>query len=235
MKEYSLSVRDLTVGYGEAHIVKGVTLSVEAQSITTILGKNGAGKSTILKALFGLLPNCNGSVCLDMEDISRLGPRKLLRMGMAYLPQSCSIFPNLSVAENLNIWRRNLGIDVTEERARDVLEKFPVLLERKRQLAGTLSGGEQQILGIAGVLMIAPRLLLLDEPTRGLAPRMRQTILGQIRRVNHEEHVTVLMVEQNVRDIVDMSKHIYVISEGIVSFSGAPTELIAANSSEFIL
>src|SRR6266850_5540146 len=199
MAEALLDLQNLDVHYGAIHALRGVSFRVSQGEIVTLIGANGAGKTTTLRAVSGMLRPSGGQIQYEGVPISGLKPYRLVARGLCHAPEGRGIFPNLTVTENLELGaflRRDVpGIAQDMERG---FKLFPVLKERARQMAGTLSGGEQQMLAIARALMARPRLLLLDEPSLGLAPRVVQEILGVIRRIN-AEGVSVLLVEQNAR------------------------------------
>lgn len=223
-----LDVRDLVTGYGKKQVLNGVSLCVGASEIVALIGHNGAGKSTALKTIFGLLPVWNGRVSLDGEPLNSHTPRQMLRSGVAYVPQGNRVFTGLTVRENLEIARIILPnkTSLTEglERA---LAAFPQLRERLRQRAGTLSGGEKQILALANALVFSPRLLLLDEPSLGLAPPLVSAALARIQRISQECGAAVLIVEQKVREVLRIAHRVYFLRNGVVSYSGPVTELRA--------
>ncbi len=219
-------VDDVHTYYGKSHILHGISLSVGAGEVVGLLGRNGVGKSTTLKTIMGLVQPTRGSVVYDGAAITGLPPHKLARMGIGYVPEDRRIFRLLTVMENL---RTGLDRDgVTEERRRALLDKvftyFPVLAERRGQAGGTLSGGEQQMLAIARAMMLEPRIILLDEPTEGLMPRM----VSQIRRiieVLHSEGISILLVEQNVPLTLEASQRVYIMEKGSVRHHCAASEI----------
>ncbi|MCC7425755.1 MAG: ABC transporter ATP-binding protein [Alphaproteobacteria bacterium] len=197
-----LSVRDVSAGYGGRMIVEGVSLDVPAGQIVAVIGHNGAGKSTLLKAVFNLLPGRRGRVRLGDTVLDGLAPQRLLAAGLAYVPQERSTFPKLTIAENLRMGAYLLDdAALIAERTERVLALFPALRARLGQLAGTLSGGEQRMLEIARTLLVAPRAVMLDEPSIGLAPKMVDTVFDTARRLAGQG-VAVLVVEQNVRKVL---------------------------------
>jgi len=212
-----LILDEITAGYGRKPILKGVSLRVEPGEIVALIGHNGAGKSTVLKSVFGLLPPTGGRMTLWGSELRSPTPAELLRRGVAYVPQGNRIFPDLTVRENLEIG--------SVEEVERILALFPRLGERLRQPAGSLSGGEKQMLALATALLRSPRLLLLDEPSMGLAPPMVTLALGQIRRVAVDLKVSVLIVEQKVREVIAISDRIYVLRHGAVAFTGAAESL----------
>jgi branched-chain amino acid transport system ATP-binding protein len=216
-----LEVRDLHAGYGKLEILKGVSLRVEAQQVVSIIGPNGAGKSTVFKTVFGLLPARQGRVLLDGEDITNQPPAELLRRGMAYVPQGRNVFPLMTVEENLRlgVYTRPRSAELEDEIER-LYETFPVLRESRRRRAGDLSGGQQQMLEMARALLLKPRLILLDEPTLGLAPLVFKEIfriVENLRRLGQ----TILMVEQNAAKALEISDYAYVLELGQNRYEGA--------------
>jgi ABC-type branched-subunit amino acid transport system ATPase component len=219
-----LVAEDLVAGYlPEVDILNGVSLSVREGEIATLVGPNGAGKSTLIKTIFGLLSPRRGRVLLRGEDISGLQPHTITRRGMSYVPQLDNVFPSLTVEENLEIG--SLDRSLTRERIDDMYEVFPRLGERRTQAAGTMSGGERQMLAMARALMPKPHVLLLDEPSAGLAPAFVEATFEKVREIN-EVGVTVVMVEQNARRALSMSDSGYVLDLGQNRFQGAGRELL---------
>ena len=218
-----LEVRGLRARYGPVVAVRDIDLTVDAGEIVALLGANGAGKTTTLGAIAGLVPR-EGEIRLAGDDISRLRPEQIVRRGVSLTPEGRRIFAGLTVAENLALGavaRRGGAADRREH----LLARFPVLASRLDSPAGTLSGGEQQQLAIARSLMSAPRLLLLDEPTLGLAPVIVQAVFELIRRLHDEEGVTVLLVEQNVHRALELCDRAYVMRTGRIELEGTPDEL----------
>jgi len=210
-------VEDVHTYYGKSHILHGVSLEVGAGEVVGLLGRNGVGKSTTLKTIMGLVQPSRGSVQLAGAPITGLPPHKLARLGIGYVPEDRRIFRLLTVMENLRTGFDRHG--VTEEKRKALLDKvftyFPVLAERRGQAGGTLSGGEQQMLAIARAMMLEPRIVLLDEPTEGLMPRMVSQI-RQIIDVLHSEGIAILLVEQNVPLTLQASQRVYIMEKGSV-------------------
>jgi len=207
-----LEIDDLRAGYGDHEILRGVGLEVQSGEIVAIIGPNGAGKSTLLKTIAGLLPPRSGEVRFDGSRIGGHAPDAIIRRGLCFVPQEANVFPSLSVEENLLIggWtapRRRA------ERARAVADLFPLLGTRRRQRAGSLSGGERQMLAIAMALMVEPTLLLLDEPSAGLAPALQRVIFDKIRDIN-ARGVAIVLVEQNARESLQLCRRGYVLVMG---------------------
>ncbi|MCK4658569.1 MAG: ABC transporter ATP-binding protein [Phycisphaerae bacterium] len=221
-----LNVDGLVTGYGKKQVVNGVGLDVEPGEIVALIGHNGAGKSTLLKAIFGLLPVWEGSVFLDGKQLESPTPRELLRFGVAFVPQGNRVFTDLSVRENLEMG----GVTLRDKRELNegierVFTLFPAIKPRLRQRAGTLSGGEKQMLALANALVLNPRVLLLDEPSLGLAPPLVSEALGRIREIAEDKRVAVLIVEQKVREVLRIAQRVYVLRNGLVSFSGLSESL----------
>ena len=213
-------------GYGKKQVVNGVSLAVEPGEVVALIGHNGAGKSTLLKAVFGVLPIWKGRVALDGRVLDTPGPRKLLRAGVAYVPQGNRVFSDLSVRENLEVGGVTLANKRRlKERMARVFELFPALRPRLARRAGTLSGGEKQMLAFANALILAPRLLLLDEPSLGLAPPLVSEALGRIQQITRDNGAAVLIVEQKVREVLKIAQRVYVLRNGQVSFSGPADSL----------
>jgi len=214
--------------YAKSHILHGVSLEVRPGEVVGLLGRNGVGKSTTLKTIMGIVRPSGGRIVFDGRDIAGLPPYRLARVGIGYVPEDRRIFRLLSVLENLRT-----GLDrpeVTATRRQALLDKmyesFPILAERRNQAGGTLSGGEQQMLAIARAMMLEPRIILLDEPTEGLMPRM----VGQIREiidVLHKDGVAILLVEQNVPLTLDVSDRVYIMEKGTVRHHGPAAALRA--------
>lgn len=207
-----LEARDVHGGYGGADILHGVSLAVDPGEIAVIVGPNGAGKSTAMKALFGLLEVRQGEVRLRGEDITNWAPDRIVSRGLCYVPQEANVFPSLSVHENLEMGAFIRTDDFSDQLAR-IYDLFPPLKEKRRQSAGTLSGGQRQMVAIGRALMLEPRVLMLDEPTAGLSPRFIDLIFDRIRAIN-EEGVGILMVEQNAKQALAFAHRGYVLVLG---------------------
>jgi ABC-type branched-subunit amino acid transport system ATPase component len=223
----ALTAEGITSGYGDVPIVQDVSIHVGQNEIVTIIGPNGAGKSTVLKALFGFLPIWRGRVSLAGDDVTGLAPEMLVCRGIAFVPQTENIFPSLTIRENLTmggITRAN-GV---EERISWVFDLFPVLAERPRERAGRLSGGQRQTLAIARALMLEPRILLLDEPSASLSPKMVETVLGNVVEINRRG-TAVLMVEQRARQALAISDRGYVLANGRNRLEGPASDLLASD------
>ncbi len=220
-----LHVSGLVGGYGGMDILQGLDLSVEADEIAVIIGPNGAGKSTAMKAIAGLVTLREGSVMFDGEDITGQAPERLVRRGIAYVPQERNVFPNLSVHENLEMGAFIRDDDISDALAR-VYDQFPPLKEKRKQPAGELSGGQRQMVAIGRALMIEPRLLMLDEPTAGLSPKFMDEIIERIVEIN-KSGVGILMVEQNARQSLAVAHRGYVLATGRTRFADTGANLLA--------
>jgi len=218
-----LQVLDLHVNYGPIKALKGISFSVEEGSVTALLGANGAGKTTTLKTISGLLKPVRGSILFEGRDISKLPAYRVARLGIALCPEGRRVFSSLTVHENLlaGAYTRKESI---KEDLDMIFSIFPILAERKKQLAGTLSGGEQQMLAIARALIAKPKLLMLDEPSLGLAPKLVKEIFDTILKIR-ETGVTILLVEQNAFMAMNITDMIYVLETGKVTLSGKPEEI----------
>ena len=224
-----LSIEGLSVHYGAIKALHEVSFSVQAGEIVTLIGANGAGKSTTLRAVSGLCRCSSGKVTFDGKEIAGLAPHKILRLGLAQVPEGRGIFPNLTVDENLDLgaFARHDRKEIERDRER-VFELFPRLKERLDQRAGTLSGGEQQMLAIGRALLARPRLLLLDEPSLGLAPQLVQTIFKIIREIN-AGGTTIFLVEQNAHMALQVAHRAYVLEVGHVVMQGDAKQLAASD------
>jgi branched-chain amino acid transport system ATP-binding protein len=237
MTEPLLRVNSIETFYGPIQAIRGVSLDVDQGQIVTVLGANGAGKTSVLRTISGVLDPERGQVMFEGRDIARMPPDQVMRLGICHVPEGREIFPFLTVRENLNMGaytRRDFaGI------ARDIelcFDYFPRLKEREGQRAGLLSGGEQQMLAISRALMGSPKLLLLDEPSLGLSPLLVQQIFGIIRRINHEQNVSILLVEQNAHTALQTADFGYVLEVGrIVAADDCKTLMQRADIKEFYL
>jgi|SRR5581483_393506 len=220
-----LEVSGIDAGYGASRVLQEVSLSVAEGSLTAVLGANGAGKSTLLRAISGVVRTRSGQVALRGERIDSLEPHQIVRRGIAHVPEGRQIFPELSVAEHLQLGAMVSGRQgKRHELQAFVFERFPRLEERLHQSAGTLSGGEQQMLAIGRALMAEPRLLLLDEPSMGLSPILVEQVLDVVRQLNSERGLTVLLVEQNTRLAMSLANVVYVLENGRIAFTGSREE-----------
>ena len=222
----SLSATGLVAGYGKKRVVDGVDLEVDAGKILLVLGHNGAGKTTLARTLFGLLKAESGSVHLDNEDITGRTPARNVAAGFAFVPQGHGVFRTLSVEDNLDLggFLEHDPARLAERRKR-VFDMFPILAERRAQLAGTMSGGQQQMLAIGIALMHAPRLILLDEPSIGLAPNLVEKVMQSVAEINRALGATILIIEQNVKASLPIAHRVAVLKTGRKIYDGAPEPL----------
>jgi branched-chain amino acid transport system ATP-binding protein len=220
-----LKIEDINVYYGNIHALKGVSLAINEGEIVTLIGANGAGKSTLLKTISGLLKPKNGSILFEGQSISGKVAQAIVKQGLSHVPEGRRVFANMSVEENLELGaylrKDKQGIKEDFEK---VYNLFPRLLERRKQLSGTLSGGEQQMLAMGRALMARPKLLLLDEPSMGLAPLLVKTIFRIIEEIN-KSGTTILLVEQNANMALSIADRAYVIETGKIVLSGSSDEL----------
>ena len=225
-----LEVKDLEVYYGAIHAVKGISLRVEGGQIVTLIGSNGAGKSTTLHTISGLIKPRSGNILFDGTDITGTPAHKIVASGLVQVPEGRHVFANMSVMENLDMGAYlRKDKDGIQKDKKKVFELFPRLFERKNQLSGTLSGGEQQMLAMGRALMERPRVLLLDEPSMGLAPLLVKEIFSIIKTIN-EEGTTVLLVEQNANMALSIADYAYVLETGRITLSGPAADLSASEA-----
>jgi branched-chain amino acid transport system ATP-binding protein len=221
-----LEIKNLNTGYEKKQVVFNVLLKVEQREIVSILGPNGSGKSTLLKAVCGLIPTWSGEINFNEKKISGNEPPENLKLGISFCPQGNRVFDEVSVKENLEIGGYILKKDKAKTRIDEVLEIFPALKERLKQDAGTLSGGEQQMLAVARALIPEPKLLLLDEPSLGLAPNLVKDMLEKFVEINKKLGISLLVVEQKVNAALRISDRVYSLKLGRLLFDGKPGELI---------
>ena len=220
-----LEIADVYTAYDRADVLQGVSLVVEAGSITCLLGSNGSGKTTLIRSILGLTPPRAGRIVFDGHEITRQPTHKVVAAGVACIPEGRKVFPKLTVEENLRVGAYQESSEaVTRARIAEIYEIFPRLAERRAQIAGTMSGGEQAMVSIGRGLMRAPKLLLIDEPSLGLSPILVKENFNIIRQIN-ERGITVFLVEQNVHQTLAISHYGYVLSKGRVVASGTPAEL----------
>ena len=221
-----LRIDRLSAGYGGRKIIEGISLHVAPGEIVTVIGHNGAGKSTLLKAVFNLVPSRDGAIELEGRSLLPLAPDRILTAGIAYIPQSRSVFPKLTVEENLRMGGYLLSdAKLLDERIAKTKDLFPTLAQREGQLAGTLSGGEQRMLEVARALIMDPKLVMLDEPSIGLAPRMVDAVFATVRTLR-ERGKAILMVEQNVKKALAASDRGYVMELGAIRLEAPAASLI---------
>lgn len=220
-----LEVENLYAAYGESEVLHGVSLRVEENAFVTVIGANTAGKSTLLRSISRLVPKIRGKILFDGQDLTSLEAHQLAERGIAHVPEGRHIFGEMSVEDNLLLGNYAVRRHSNEkEKLQRVYDMFPRLMERRRQLGGTLSGGEQQMVAIGRALMVDPKLLLLDEPSHGLAPKMVEEVYGKVAEI-HREGLSVLLVEQNVAMALSVAQHGYVLEAGRVILESAATEL----------
>lgn len=222
-----LKIKDLDVFYGGIHALKSINFEINEGQIVTLIGSNGAGKTTILKVISGIVKKKNGDILFKDEEISKLPSEKIVELGIIHVPEGRKIFTDLNVEENL-LMGAYLRKDKNEIRKdlENIYELFPRLKERKTQMGGTLSGGEQQMLAIGRAMMSKPKLLMLDEPSMGLAPIIVQEIYETIKKLNEERNLTVLLVEQNANLALQAAHHAYVIETGEIVLEGSGKGLL---------
>lgn len=220
-----LKVDGITGGYGGMEVLRDVSIEVGKGEIVSIIGPNGAGKSTVMKTVFGLLNPWKGSITFEGKPIAGLSPDRIVREGLCYVPQVENVFPSLTVEENLEMGAYLLKGSLQQRKQR-IFDMFPRLAERRRQRAGKMSGGERQMVAMGRALMLDPRLLLLDEPSAGLAPLMVDSIFETVRTIN-DAGVAILMVEQNARKSLELADRGYVLATGTNQVEGSGTELLA--------
>lgn len=223
-----LEIKDLHVNYGAVHALNGVSMTVKDGEIVSLIGANGAGKTTTLRTITGLEKAASGSITFDGHDLRKTEPSKIITLKLAHVPEGRHIFPQMTVEENLEMGAFTDPTDMAKTMA-DVYERFPRLKERKRQLAGTLSGGEQQMLAMGRALISHPKLLMLDEPSMGLAPILVGQIFAIIREL-HQSGTTILLVEQNAEMALQVADRAYVLESGKIALSGTGRELAESDS-----
>lgn len=225
-----LEVEKLEVHYGSLRAIEEISLSVEQGKIVSIIGANGAGKSTLLKSISGLIRQKNGKIRFQNEDITTAPANTIVGLGISHVPEARQLFVSLSTIDNLSLgaylYHKRKNAEMLSQRQNEILQIFPILKERAKQLAGTLSGGEQQMLAIGRALMAKPKLLLLDEPSLGLAPKIVQNIFGIIKDLN-DQGTTILLVEQNAKMALSVSDYAYVLETGKVTLQGTGAELLS--------
>lgn len=221
-----LEVTDIVSGYGSLEVLHGVSIRVKKNEIVGIIGPNGAGKSTLMKTIFGFLRAKNGKVIMNGENITNLKPTEILKKGISYVLQGRSVFPKMTLLENLELgaFIRNDKEKIKDDVERILLD-FPILEERKKQLAGTLSGGEQRILELARSMLLSPKIAILDEPSLGLAPKIKEQIFNEIQKMRDRD-ISILLIEQNARRALELSDYSYVLELGHNRFEGTGEEIL---------
>ncbi len=221
-----LEIKDLVVRYGGISAVKGISLEIAEGETVALIGANGAGKSSMLHAVSGLIKTASGKITFDRHDITGIGADRIVSLGLVQVPEGRQIFTRLSVDENLRMgaYVNRDKADIERNRAR-VLDLFPILKERAKQSAGTLSGGEQQMLAIGRALMSSPKMLLLDEPSMGLSPIMTEEVFGVLRGLK-DQGITVFVIEQNAYDALELADRAYIMETGTITLEGKSSDLI---------
>ncbi len=221
-----LKINDLTINYGVIKALNNISLEVDSGEILSVIGANGAGKTTLLQSISGLLKPVRGKITFEGKEITGLKPEKIVQCGITMVPEGRRVFPDLSVKENLELG----GYSLTDKRLKKelyelILTKFPRLRERIKQHAGTLSGGEQQMLAMGRALMANPKLLLLDEPSMGLSPIITKEIFNLIKLINKEKRISIILVEQNAHMALEHSQRTYVLENGVMVMEGESSKL----------
>lgn len=220
-----LEMREVVAGYGKKTVLRRISLEMAEEEVVAIIGHNGAGKTTLLRVIFGLLRLQEGQIRYRGARIDGRRPALNVREGIAFVPQGHGVFPDLSVRENLELGAHAAGAADLGDRLEPVFSLFPILRERDRQQAGTLSGGQQQMLALGMALVMRPKLLLLDEPSLGLAPFLVQRVLDTVTEINRRFKTAVLLVEQNVRQALQIARRVYVMKVGQIVYTGDPESL----------
>ena len=220
-----LTVNNINVYYGNIHAIKGISFDVNDGEIVTLIGANGAGKSTILKTVSGLLRARTGDILFEGQDIHATAPHKIVGLGLAHVPEGRRVFARMTVEENLEMGAFTQPTGSVDDSLANVYERFPRLKERRRQVAGTLSGGEQQMLAVGRAMMTRPKLMMMDEPSLGLAPLVVKDIFSIIKTINRQG-VTILLIEQNANMALKIADSAYVMETGHITLSGSGAELL---------
>ena len=221
-----LEVIDLKTGYGKKIVIHSASIKVEEKEIVALIGPNGAGKSTLLKAIMGLLPADEGDIRYNRTNIQNEKPADNVIRGIGFVTQGNRVFTELKVIENLEIAGHFFAKEKLQQRIEETFDFFPILKERKSQLAGSLSGGEKQMLSLGRAFVARPKLLLLDEPSLGLSPKLLKSVMAKIKGINEKSGTTILIVEQKVKEVLSISDRVYVFKLGKVVFQGTSDELL---------
>lgn len=227
-----LEIKDLETYYGTSYILKEINLNVESEEVVGVVGRNGVGKTTLLKSIMGLVEDRRGEINLNGENLVELPPHEIARKGIGYVPQGRRIFPRLSVRETMEVAKVSGPLE--EEDLENVYKYFPKLEERLSQLGGTLSGGEQQMLAVARALVSDPDLILFDEPTEGLMPSLVAMVRDVIDEIKEEEQVSILLVGQNINVVRETCDRVYIMEEGKIRFQGEISELTDDILAEYV-
>ena len=221
-----IEVKGINAGYGQLHIIFDIDMTFKDREVTCIVGPNGSGKSTLLKTIFGLTAIYSGTIRCDDSIITKLPPHEIARRGVAYLPQTDNVFSNLTVAENMWLASYTLDLGSSRETIRNVLSLFPVLNDFMGKSAGLLSGGERQMLALSMALVRKPKVIMLDEPTANLAPKMAKQLVNNVKMLRDDLGLTVILVEQNAKLALDLSDHAFIMGSGRKIAEGEPGELL---------
>lgn len=222
-----IHVDSLNSGYGNSHVLFGVDFEAKEKEITVVVGPNGSGKSTLLKSIFGLCAIYSGNIIFDGNKITGLAPHQVARKKIAYLPQINNVFSNLTIKENLSMASYTLDSKQISQRLPEILETFPVLKKYEKKKADTLSGGERQMLAMGMALIRQPQVMLFDEPTASLSPKLANEVLSKIKQMRDEFGITIILVEQNVKRALNLGDFVYLLANGKQVFKGKPDELLA--------
>ncbi|RNJ75819.1 MAG: ABC transporter ATP-binding protein [Nitrosopumilus sp. H8] len=222
-----IQTSNLYAGYGASHIIFGIDFEAKKEDITVIVGPNGSGKSTLLKSIFGLCSVYSGEITYAGEDITGLAPHAIARKKIAFLPQTNNVFADLTIRENLTMAGYTLDSKIQAERVPEMFETFPILKEYEKQKAGILSGGQRQMLAMSMALIRRPQLMLFDEPTASLSPKLADEVLEKIKEMRDEFGIAIILVEQNTRRALDVGDHVYLVAGGKRVFEGKPDQLLA--------
>jgi len=221
-----IQVDSLNSGYANSHVLFGVDFEAKQKEITVVVGPNGSGKSTLLKSIFGLCAVYSGSISYDGNKITGLPPHKVARKKIAYLPQVNNVFSNLTIMENLSMASYTLDSKIIAQRLPEIFETFPVLKKFEKKKANTLSGGERQMLAMGMALIRQPKVMLFDEPTASLSPKLADEVLSKIKQMRDEFGITIILVEQNVKRALKLGDYVYLLANGKQVFKGKPDELL---------
>jgi len=222
-----IHVESLNSGYANSHVLFGVDFEAREKEITVVVGPNGSGKSTLLKSIFGLCAIYSGSITYDGNKITGLAPHQVARKKIAYLPQVNNVFSNLTIKENLSMASYTLDSKQIAQRLPEIYEIFPILKKFEKNKADTLSGGERQMLAMAMALIRQPKVMLFDEPTASLSPKLANEVLSKIKQMRDEFGITIILVEQNVKRALNLGDFVYLLANGKQVFKGKPDELLA--------